>query len=212
MGRRSGCRRSSRDAAQVDATDRDRSGPSRRAFERRAGSNDGARPPSEVMVTFIDDHREVHGVEPICKVLPIAPSTHHERKTRERDPGRRPQRLVRDREPCVEIERIWKENRSVYGTRKMRARRGRWTSFGETSLRIVRIGCGSPTRRTWRRGRGSSTSPSWWTSSRAGPWAGTCRGRCAADPSQRPRGAISVDPLHRTAVGGWHRAIAGQRR
>ena len=29
------------------------------------------------MIVFIDDHREVHGVEPICKVLPIAPSTYH---------------------------------------------------------------------------------------------------------------------------------------
>ena len=29
------------------------------------------------MIAFIDDHREAHGVEPICKVLPIAPSTYH---------------------------------------------------------------------------------------------------------------------------------------
>ena len=37
----------------------------------------GARPPVQAMIAFIDDHREAHGVEPICKVLPIAPSTYH---------------------------------------------------------------------------------------------------------------------------------------
>ena len=30
------------------------------------------------MIAFIDDHRVAYGVEPICKVLPIAPSTYHE--------------------------------------------------------------------------------------------------------------------------------------
>jgi putative transposase len=37
----------------------------------------GARPPVQAIIAFIDDHREAHGVEPICKVLPIAPSTYH---------------------------------------------------------------------------------------------------------------------------------------
>jgi len=71
------------------------------------------------MVCFIDDHRAVYGVEPICRVLPIAPSVYFEAKAREADPGRLPKRLVRDRELCVEIERVWKENRSVYGARKV---------------------------------------------------------------------------------------------
>src|SRR5215218_4264389 len=31
----------------------------------------GARPPVEAMIAFIDDYRDVYGVEPICKVLPI---------------------------------------------------------------------------------------------------------------------------------------------
>jgi hypothetical protein len=34
------------------------------------------------MIAFIDAHREVHGVEPICRVLPIAPSTYHEHARR----------------------------------------------------------------------------------------------------------------------------------
>jgi len=48
------------------------------------------------MVDFIDDYREEYRVEPICSVLPIAPSTDHERKARQADPTRLPARLVRD--------------------------------------------------------------------------------------------------------------------
>jgi transposase InsO family protein len=71
------------------------------------------------MVAFIDDHREAYGVEPICRVLPIAPSTYYEQKARQADPIRRPGRLVRDVGLREEIERVWKENRSVYGARKV---------------------------------------------------------------------------------------------
>jgi transposase InsO family protein len=71
------------------------------------------------MVAFLDDHREAYGVEPICRVLPIAPSTYFEQKARAVDPGRLPRRFARDRELRVEIERVWKENQSVYGARKV---------------------------------------------------------------------------------------------
>ncbi len=71
------------------------------------------------MVSFIDDRREEHGVESICSVLPIAPSTYYEQKARQTDPSCRPRRLVRDEELREEIERVWKENRSVYGARKV---------------------------------------------------------------------------------------------
>ena len=47
------------------------------------------------MVTFIDDQRAVYGVEPICAVLPIAPSVYYERRARCRDPNRRPPRVRR---------------------------------------------------------------------------------------------------------------------
>jgi transposase InsO family protein len=72
-----------------------------------------------MMMSFIDDHRAVYGVEPICGVLPIAPSTYFEQKSRAVDPKRLPPRLVRDRELCAEIERVWKENHAVYGARKV---------------------------------------------------------------------------------------------
>jgi transposase InsO family protein len=70
-------------------------------------------------VEFIDDHRDEYGVEPICSVLPIAPSTLHEQKARRTDATRLPARLVRDEWLREEIERVWKENRSVYGARKV---------------------------------------------------------------------------------------------
>ena len=44
----------------------------------------------------MDAHREEYGVEPICRVVPIAPSTYYEAKAREADPSRRPARTQRD--------------------------------------------------------------------------------------------------------------------
>lgn len=71
------------------------------------------------MVAFIDDHREEYGVEPICAVLPIAPSTYYAHKAREADPDLRPARAQRDEELRPEIQRVWKENFQVYGVRKV---------------------------------------------------------------------------------------------
>jgi transposase InsO family protein len=71
------------------------------------------------MMSFIEEQRDAYGVEPICSMLPIAPSTYYEQRGRAADPKRLPPRLVRDRELRVEIERVWKENLSVYGARKV---------------------------------------------------------------------------------------------
>jgi putative transposase len=71
------------------------------------------------MVAFIDDHRDGYGVEPVCGLLQIAPSTYYEAKARQVDPTRLPARTQRDHGLCPEIERVWKENRSVYGARKV---------------------------------------------------------------------------------------------
>ena len=71
------------------------------------------------MVSFIDEHRDKYGVEPICAQLPIAPSTYYEHKAREADPGRLPPRVQRDRELSGEIRRVWDENFQVYGARKV---------------------------------------------------------------------------------------------
>jgi putative transposase len=71
------------------------------------------------MKAFIDEHRNVYGVEPICKVLPIAPSTYYAHTAREADPQRRSARDQRDRALMPEIERVWNENFQVYGVRKV---------------------------------------------------------------------------------------------
>jgi putative transposase len=71
------------------------------------------------MVAFIDAHRDEYGVEPICAMLPIAPSTYYEAKAREADPTRLPARTQRDMQLSEEIRRVWVGNRSVYGARKV---------------------------------------------------------------------------------------------
>ena len=65
------------------------------------------------MVSYIDDHRDRFGVEPICAVLPIAPSTYYEHKAKQRDPERRSDRAKRDDNLKPEIHRVWEENFQV---------------------------------------------------------------------------------------------------
>ena len=72
-----------------------------------------------MMVGYIDAHRDIYGVEPICAVLPIAPSTYYEAKAREANPGRLSARAQRDAALKPEIERVWHENLRVYGVRKV---------------------------------------------------------------------------------------------
>jgi hypothetical protein len=71
------------------------------------------------MTRFIDDHRGEYGVESICRVIPIAPSTYYEEKARETNPARVPPRAQRDAFFREEIQRVWEENRKVYGARKV---------------------------------------------------------------------------------------------
>jgi len=68
---------------------------------------------------FIDDHRDDHGVEPICKVLPIAPSTYHTHAAIARDPDLASDRAKRDAELRPEVQRVWDDNYEVYGVRKV---------------------------------------------------------------------------------------------
>lgn len=71
------------------------------------------------MIAFIDDHREAYGVEPICKVLPIAPSTYRDHLARRVDPEKLSVRAKRDLKLKPEIERVFAENFEVYGARKV---------------------------------------------------------------------------------------------
>ena len=71
------------------------------------------------MIAFIDDHRGAYGVEPICKVLPIAPSTYHAHAAQQADPLRLPPRNKRDTELQAVIRRVHEANFGVYGVRKV---------------------------------------------------------------------------------------------
>jgi putative transposase len=84
------------------------------------------------MIAFIDDHRGSYGVEPICQVLPIAPSTYHAHAAQRRDPAKQSSRAQRD---CVlrpEITRVFAENFAVYGARKV------WRQLNREGISVAR--------------------------------------------------------------------------
>ncbi len=83
------------------------------------------------MITFIDDHRETYGVEPICKVLPIAPS-YHAHVAKRADPEKLSVRAKRDMVLKPEIARVFRENFEVYGTRKV------WRQLQREGVNVAR--------------------------------------------------------------------------
>ena len=84
------------------------------------------------MIAFIDEHRTSHGVEPICRELPIAPSTYHAEIGRRADPSKAPPRVRRDVALRGEIRRVWEENFGVYGVRKV------WRQLGRKGVSVAR--------------------------------------------------------------------------
>ena len=83
-------------------------------------------------MTFIDEHRERFGVEPICRVLTehgakIAPNTYYVAK--KRPPSTR---AVRDEELKVHISRVHAENLSVYGADKI------WAQLNREGIPVAR--------------------------------------------------------------------------
>ena len=84
------------------------------------------------MVAFIDQHKDEYGVEPMCSVLPIAPSTYYEHTRRRRQPERRPARQRRDDELQLEIRRVYEDNQLVYGAKKV------WRQLGREDVRVAR--------------------------------------------------------------------------
>ena len=81
---------------------------------------------------FIDEHRDEFGVEPICRVLPIAPSTYYAHAARQADPSRHSDRTKRDAELSPEIRRVWEENLQVYGVRKV------WRQLNREGISVAR--------------------------------------------------------------------------
>ena len=84
------------------------------------------------MVSFIDQHRDPYGVEPICAVLPIAPSTYFQRKAQQQDATKRSARAQRDDELRASIQRVWDDNEQVYGPRKV------WRQLRRDGVRVAR--------------------------------------------------------------------------
>jgi transposase InsO family protein len=84
------------------------------------------------MIAFIDDHRGAYGVEPICKVLPIAPSTYRAHAARRADPTRLPARAQRDLVLTGDIQRVFDTNFGVYGVRKV------WRQLGREGKEVAR--------------------------------------------------------------------------
>ena len=73
----------------------------------------------EAMIIFVDAYRDAHGIEPICRVIEIAPSTYYAHVVRREQPEAAPPRVKRDRLLSVEIKRVFNENFGVYGVRKV---------------------------------------------------------------------------------------------
>jgi transposase InsO family protein len=84
------------------------------------------------MVTFIEGHKDEYGVEPMCKVLPIAPSTFYEHSRRKREPERRPPRIIRDEQLRAEIRRVFSESGERYGADKV------WRQLGREDIAVAR--------------------------------------------------------------------------
>jgi transposase InsO family protein len=84
------------------------------------------------MVAFIDQHRDRYGVEPICAVLPIAPSTYFLRKGQQADPATQSARARRDTELRAAIQGVWDANEQVYGPRKV------WKQLRRDGQRVAR--------------------------------------------------------------------------
>ena len=84
------------------------------------------------MIEFVDDQRKEYGVEPICRVLPIAPSTYHDHASQRRDPSRMSQRAKRDAVLNLEVKRVFDRNFGVYGVRKV------WWQLLREGLRVAR--------------------------------------------------------------------------
>lgn len=79
------------------------------------------------MITYIDENKATFGVEPICRLLPIAPSTYYEERSR-----RPSARALRDTELKTEIARVYAANFGVYGARKV------WRQLNREGILVAR--------------------------------------------------------------------------
>ncbi len=125
------------------------------------------------MSAYIAEHKDRYGVEPICAVLPIAPSTSYD--ARRRPPSAR---SIRDEELKVHIRRVHAENFCVYGAEKV------WRQLKREGIPVARCtverlmrdlglrgAVRGRTRRTTTPDEVAPAPPTWWSvsSPRPGP-------------------------------------------
>lgn len=84
------------------------------------------------MNAYIDQHRDAYGVEPICKVLQVAPSAYRRHAARQRNPELRSARAKRDELLMPHIERVWHANMQVYGAEKV------WKQMNREDIAVAR--------------------------------------------------------------------------
>jgi len=84
------------------------------------------------MNAYIDQHRDVYGVEPRAKVLQVAPSVYWRHAARRRDPSLCSRRARHDEHLMVHIQRVWQENHGVYGADKV------WRQLNREGITVAR--------------------------------------------------------------------------
>jgi transposase InsO family protein len=84
------------------------------------------------MNAFVDEHRDAFGVEPICRVLQIAPSGYRRHAARWRNPALRCARAQRDDRLIQHIKRVWHSNLGVYGADKV------WRQLNREAIAVAR--------------------------------------------------------------------------
>ncbi|WP_094122605.1 IS3 family transposase [Acidovorax carolinensis] len=92
----------------------------------------GARPPTQVLNDFIDKHRDTFGVEPVCRVLQVAPSAYRRHAALVREPHKRCARACRDEVLAAHIQRVWQANMQVYGADKI------WRQLAREGVTVAR--------------------------------------------------------------------------
>jgi putative transposase len=137
------------------------------------------------MIGFIDDHRAAYGVEPICRVLPIAPSTYHAYAAKRAEPGKRSARARRDAALQADIRRVWEANFQVYGVRKV------WRQLRREAIAAPRCQVARLMKRMGKAGQRFRRRSRWKGQTKAGRRGAREDGE---DHAQRPLGAMPARP------------------
>lgn len=167
------------------------------------------------MIGFIDDYRGAHGVEPICKVLPIAPSTYHAHGAKRRDPAKLSARAGQDAVLKIEVRRVFDQNFRVYGVRKVwrQLKREAFDVARCTVSRLMRdMGLQAVTAASPSEPRSATRSrhARWITSIASSRRQGRMLAGSPTLPMSRPGAASSMSPSSSTFS--RHPASAARRR